>query len=32
MIVKRVETGDMINLTELYDGVISALREQIAQH
>ena len=30
MIIKRAESGEEINLTELYDGVISALREQIA--
>ena len=30
MIVKRVESGDVINMTELYHGVISALEEQIA--
>jgi len=29
MIVKRVENGDELNLTELYHGVINALREQI---
>jgi hypothetical protein len=29
MIIKRVEQGEEINLTELYHGVISALREQI---
>jgi hypothetical protein len=29
MIVKRVENGEEINLTELYHGVIAALREQI---
>ncbi|TWT87001.1 DUF3806 domain-containing protein [Stieleria varia] len=30
MIVKRVEAGDVINMTELYQGVVSALEEQIA--
>lgn len=29
MIVKRVETGDVINLTELYHSVIAAIKEQI---
>lgn len=29
MIVKRVENGDEINLTELYNGVVAALSEQI---
>ena len=30
MIVKRVESGDVINLTELYHGVLAALEEQVA--
>ncbi|EMI19782.1 hypothetical protein RMSM_03292 [Rhodopirellula maiorica SM1] len=29
MIVKWVETGEAINMTELYHGVVSALEEQI---
>lgn len=29
MIVKRVENGEEINLTELYHGVVDALRQQI---
>ncbi len=29
MIVKRVENGDVIDMTELYHGVVAALEEQI---
>ncbi len=29
MIVKRVENGDVINMTELYHGVVAALEAQI---
>jgi len=32
MIVKRVESGEQINVTDLYEGLISALREQLAAH
>jgi hypothetical protein len=31
MIVKRVEAEEMINLTEIYNDLLAALREQICQ-